>query len=266
MRMRYYREKKEPQLRWMLHQARALLEGRQTAAVPSSDAEPLVIDLGCGKGDFTLLLAAAMPQLRVLGIDANADAVAYASQRALAAGLTNTCFRVADAASFEAAPPAASAAPPVTSEAAALPSKRDGGAVASLREWHAADGAELVVALHACGGLSDVALGLAARCGASCLVCTCCFGKHRRLCAAREWGLPCEEEEKDVLCRMADCVEDSISDEARRVISSLRLERLRRTLRPSSTLVRASIRTFPRTFSRQNVVLGAECAPCAPVF
>jgi len=89
----------------------------------------------------------------VLGIDANADAVAYASQRALAAGLTNTCFRVADAASFEAAPPAASAAPPVTSEAAALPSKRDGGAVASLREWHAADGAELVVALHACGGL-----------------------------------------------------------------------------------------------------------------
>jgi len=65
MRMRYYREKKEPQLRWMLHQARALLEGRQTAAVPSSDAEPLVIDLGCGKGDFTLLLAAAMPQLCV---------------------------------------------------------------------------------------------------------------------------------------------------------------------------------------------------------
>ena len=36
--------------RWSLHQARALLEGRQTAAaVPSSDAEPLVIDLGCGK-------------------------------------------------------------------------------------------------------------------------------------------------------------------------------------------------------------------------
>ena len=35
--------------RWSLHQARALLGGRQTAAVPSSDAEPLVIDLGCGK-------------------------------------------------------------------------------------------------------------------------------------------------------------------------------------------------------------------------
>ncbi|EOD28908.1 hypothetical protein EMIHUDRAFT_442881 [Emiliania huxleyi CCMP1516] len=145
MRMRYYHEKKVPQLRWMLHQARALLGGRQTAAVPSSDAEPLVIDLGCGKGDFALLLAAAMPQLCVLGIDANADAVTYASERALAAGLTNTCFRVADAASLEAAPPAASAAPPAASAAppaasaaAALPSEHDGGAVASLREWHAA--------------------------------------------------------------------------------------------------------------------------------
>ena len=35
--------------RWSLHQARALLGGRQTASEPSSDAEPLVIDLGCGK-------------------------------------------------------------------------------------------------------------------------------------------------------------------------------------------------------------------------
>ena len=38
---------------------------------------------------------------------------------------------------------------------------------------------DVVVALHACGGLSDVALRLSAACGASALVCTCCFNKHR---------------------------------------------------------------------------------------
>ena len=86
----------------------------------------------------------------MLGIDANADAVTYASERALAAGLTNTCFRVADAASLEAAPPAASAAPPAARAAAALPSEHDGGAVASLREWHAADGAELCPCRRLC--------------------------------------------------------------------------------------------------------------------
>ena len=121
------------------------------------------------------------------------------------------------------------------------------------------DGTALLVALHACGGLSDVALRLAASWGASCLICTCCFGKHRALSPAAEWDLPNGEEAKDVLCRMADCVDPSVSDEARRVVSCLRLQSLRRQMRPSSRVTRASIRTFPSDYSRQNVVLCAAC-------
>ncbi len=74
--------------------------------------------------------------------------------------------------------------------------------------------------------------------------------------AAEEWGL--QDEEKDVLCRMADCVEPTISDEARRVISSLRLMRACASTRPDRRVVGASIRTFPRAFSRQNFVLALK--------
>ena len=253
VRLAYYHQKKVPQLRWMLHQAKELLEARaaadgRRAAPPLAPRParppappPLVVDLGCGKGDFTLLLAAALPSLRVLGIDTNADAIKYAETRALAAGLRNVRFQMANAAELMGSATESSA---------------------SADEWHrwqADDGAALLVALHACGGLSDVALRLAAACGASCLVCTCCFGKHRALSPASDWSFSGGEDEKDVLCRMADCVEPEISAEARRVVSSLRLQALRRQMRPGSAVACASMRTFPETYSRQNVVLCAAC-------
>ena len=106
------------------------------------------------------------------------------------------------------------------------------------------------------GGLSDVALRLSAACGASALVCTCCFNKHRSLCPATHWGA--QEEQKDVLCRMADSVDDEVSMEARRVVSCMRLGRLRDESRERR--LAAAIRTFPAAFSRQNVVLCARAA------
>ena len=213
MRLTYYRDKKVPQLRWMLQQARQLVEARAASAAaasaraaasaasarpeaggatqtedgqrlteedgrcrrraadgakrpagggagaaggaggdeyrPSADRPLLVVDLGCGKGDFALLLAAAMPALSVVGVDTNAEAIAYAQSRARDAGLANARFRTADASELDAG-------------------CGDAG-------WCG----DVLVALHACGGLSDVALALAARSGASCLICTCCFNKHR---------------------------------------------------------------------------------------
>ena len=78
-------------------------------------------------------------------------------------------------------------------------------------------------------------------------------------CAASEWGL--QEAEKDVLCRMADCVEPRVSAEARRVVSGMRLARARASVRADRRLTRTSIRTFPEAFSRQNFVLAMECDP-----
>ena len=225
-----------------------------------------VVDLGCGKGDFTLLLAAALgARVSVLGVDTNAAAVDAARERAAAAGLRNVRFVTADAAALlEArAPPSAGA--------------RDGDAPLSAPEraaglgwtagWHAGRRAELLVALHACGGLSDVALHAAAACGASCLVATCCFGKHRALrqrAPVRAWPLSGAGDEA-VLCRMADCVEPRHHAEARTVVSNLRLERLRESLRAGVALTHAAIRTFDARYSRQNFVLAAACAECEEV-
>ena len=78
---------------------------------------------------------------------------------------------------------------------------------------------------------------------------------------AAAWGL--EESEKDVLCRMADCVEPSLSAQARRVISAMRLTHAASALHPRRRqAARASIRTFPEAYSRQNFVLALECGPC----
>ena len=242
VRLAYLHEKKVPQLRWMLRQARLLLlEGAlEGGSAAHSASRGKVVDLGCGKGDFTLLLAAAMPMCSILGIDTNRGAITAANARAAAAGLSNVAFSCTDAAELLRSP--------ADPDAALLQATLHGGL--------GGEPISLLVALHACGGLSDLALSLAARCGASCLVATCCFNKHRVLSPATGWAL--SEAQKDTLCRMADCVEPTIACAARRVIGNLRLAGFRASQRADRTLVYAGIRTFPAAFSRQNVVLAGK--------
>jgi SAM-dependent methyltransferase len=259
VRRSYLYNKKLPQARWMLE---------QVYSFPTPPRR--VLDLGCGKGDFTLLLAAAIPNATVLGVDTNGEAIASARQRARSAGLLNVSFRQVSA--TELLPRDDSTAPAADDDDDAPPAARATAAEAGESEEDTPLVHDLLVGLHACGGLSDVALSLAARSGSSCLVCTCCFNKHRSLCKASEWGavgdggggrpLLLTEGEKDILCRMADCVDPSVSSEARRVISSIRLARLRETMRADRRVVSSGICTFPEAYSRQNFVLRAECAPC----
>ena len=184
VRLAYLREKKIPQARWMLHQIDNLLrqetgervtdrscvtdrrvtDGRVTDKTRAG--RRLIVDLGCGRGDFTLLLACAHPQISILGIDTNAQAVGAAAQRASAAGVANAHFICADAADLL-------LDTPLRVQGTGLEGAEVGADVGGL------EGVEVLVALHACGGLSDVALEAATHLGASCLVCTCCFNKHR---------------------------------------------------------------------------------------
>jgi 2-polyprenyl-3-methyl-5-hydroxy-6-metoxy-1,4-benzoquinol methylase len=56
-----------------------------------------VLDVGCGAGDVTFLAASLVgPYGSVVGIDRSMEAVALATQRATAAGLTNVRFEVRD--------------------------------------------------------------------------------------------------------------------------------------------------------------------------
>jgi tRNA (guanine-N7-)-methyltransferase len=61
---------------------------------------PLVLDLGCGNGRYTLLSALARPDLDHIALDVLPVVIRYATRRANQRGLHNTRFIVRDAQSF----------------------------------------------------------------------------------------------------------------------------------------------------------------------
>ena len=60
-----------------------------------------VLDVGCGHGSSTLLMARAYPASQFIGIDYHEASIETARMKAADAGLTNVQFTVADAADFE---------------------------------------------------------------------------------------------------------------------------------------------------------------------
>jgi tRNA (guanine-N7-)-methyltransferase len=61
---------------------------------------PVVLDLGCGNGRYTLLSAIQRPELHHIGIDTLPVVIRYATRRANQRGLSNVRFAVRDAQSF----------------------------------------------------------------------------------------------------------------------------------------------------------------------
>jgi trans-aconitate 2-methyltransferase len=55
-----------------------------------------ILDLGCGNGKITAVIAARVPEGRVVGVDASADMIAYAKEHFGAATHHNLSFEVSD--------------------------------------------------------------------------------------------------------------------------------------------------------------------------
>ncbi|NID12437.1 tRNA (guanosine(46)-N7)-methyltransferase TrmB [Fibrivirga algicola] len=53
---------------------------------------PIVVELGCGRGEYTVGLATAYPDRNFIGVDIKGDRIARGSQAALEAGLSNVAF------------------------------------------------------------------------------------------------------------------------------------------------------------------------------
>eukprot|EP00978_Attheya_sp_CCMP212_P048913 scaffold593182_cov63-Attheya_sp.AAC.1 len=139
-----WQRSKRPQLEWMLHQIRNVVE-----AHPDYGKRPLqVVDVGGGKGHLANFLAHHFgPEVvQVQVVDISPSAIHNGLMRARRHQLANIQYNVGDAtiAQFE-------------------------------------QGVDLVVALHACGALSDVALGHAVTSGASFAICPCCFRSNPQL-------------------------------------------------------------------------------------
>ena len=75
-----------------------LLRGNWRSLLPG--ARELRVELGCGKGRFTVETAAAEPDILFIAIERVADALVVAMERAMAAGLRNVFFVVGDAAAL----------------------------------------------------------------------------------------------------------------------------------------------------------------------
>lgn len=56
------------------------------------NTNPIVLELACGKGEYTVGLAKAYPDKNFIGIDIKGDRIARGSQSALAGGLSNAAF------------------------------------------------------------------------------------------------------------------------------------------------------------------------------
>lgn len=53
---------------------------------------PIILELACGKGEYTIGLAQAFPNANFIGVDIKGDRIARGSQRAQTLGLTNVAF------------------------------------------------------------------------------------------------------------------------------------------------------------------------------
>ena len=53
---------------------------------------PIIVELGCGKGEYTVGLAKLFPDKNFIGIDIKGDRIAVGSSYAIEQGLTNVAF------------------------------------------------------------------------------------------------------------------------------------------------------------------------------
>ncbi len=142
-----YQRSKEPQVAWMIHQIAQVIESH-----PSFHQRPLqILDIGGGKGHLSNALAQFFGpntvQVRV--IDISFGAIKNGQMRAKRQMLQNIQYRVQNATTL-------------------LSSPND-------------DGVDLVVGLHACGTLTDIALHYASHHRAAFVICSCCYLSNSHL-------------------------------------------------------------------------------------
>jgi len=76
---------------------RAQLSAAYTLSAVQQLAPRTVLDVGCGNGMITCLLAAHMPETRFVGLDLDAASLEFAARLAAQNGLDNVTFRLANA-------------------------------------------------------------------------------------------------------------------------------------------------------------------------
>lgn len=223
-----FKRKKEPQLYWMAQQVKEVIQSH-----PDFQQRPLkILDVGGGKGYLANHLAG------LLGDDVQIQVIDVA-QRAVKNGA-------------------------MRSKRLQLPVEYTFGD-ASIVDF--TGDVDMVVALHACGALTDVALGHALANAACFVICPCCFRSNPQLqvtlpstddsgihrIRADDW-LGVDQIDYDTLKLLAELQGDmAIAKQAMHSICALRASAVIR--RMPGSFVEVSIRAFPMAFSTRNICL-----------
>ena len=214
----YIHGKKHPQVEWMVSRIKRMgLSPRH------------ILDVGGGRGDLATKCALAFPNAIVTVVDKNAASLEAGKEySSLLHGISQRMsflnadfFRYMKDTAFYLPPNH----PPV----------------------------DLVVALHACGDLSDLALDFAQKRNVSFVICPCCYNKR----LVPEYGPPWHKLLGDKLSHTQRIAESEIRTESLRamtIINSLRLHSYYGA-ELSDTRPNLSMDTFSATYSLRNVVL-----------
>jgi 2-polyprenyl-3-methyl-5-hydroxy-6-metoxy-1,4-benzoquinol methylase len=219
---------KRPQLEWMIAQIEDVIKSH-----PDYGKRRLqVVDVGGGKGYLANLVAEQLSDVvDVRVVDISARAINNGMMRARRRNLENIEYNVGDATAVDMV------------------------------------GVDIVVALHACGALSDVAMGHAVANGAAFVVCPCCFRSNphlrvrlpvqKQLVTVSEW-LKTDHQDVEALQQLAEVQGDiHMAGQAIHTICALRAAASKHhydssTTSPNDNDLTVEIKTFPISFSTRN--------------
>jgi SAM-dependent methyltransferase len=283
----YMHGRKIPQACWLASRLEMMIPGLSEMSRPPTVASSKsfalhILDVGGGRGDLALSLAARFPSAVVTVVDSNASSLAAGETAAAARGLgSRMSFVCQDFADFAA-----------SHEPAASPGEGRSDAANNAAVANSFGPVRCLVALHCCGGLSDRALAFAAQVACPFLVVPCCFNKwpiapfppwksqyfgHVRLqhleaqCGAEEASRGSSQqsdadestepfideatEQLAVMERLAESDARAVSFKAMSVINALRLRATKHALDGNDEQLQLGIEAFPKDFSLRNMVL-----------
>lgn len=215
---------KRPQLEWMIAQIQDVIQSH-----PAYGTRRLqVVDVGGGKGYLANLVAEELSDVvEVRVVDISARAINNGMMRARRRNLDNIKYDVGDATATD------------------------------------IKGVDVIVALHACGGLSDVAIGHAVSNGAAFVVCPCCFRSNphlrvaipdtQQLVSVSNW-LQTDTEDVEALQQLAELQGDlQMTSKAIHSICGLRAAAAQHFYGHwSDAHLAVQLKTFPVSFSTRN--------------
>ena len=230
-RSEYFHGKKWPQISWFL--------GRLKAMQREGQRFQHILDVGGGRGDLAIHIACALG-LKVTVIDTNESSLQAGRDAAHSLKTSQT----------------------------------DGENLSQLIHFQNMDfnvaaeqlphDIDLVVALHACGGLSDAALGFAASRQIGFMICPCCHLKHPHLEPKDGWSSLCDDSNANqILRRLAEIDRQDISCRALYIIAALRLQAVKRS--EAGRCIDCRLATFAQEYSlRTELVVQISCTRHCP--